>query len=66
MAARKRRDRGPKTQRRVDAAFREVSRNEPEAVKETRRTKGDAAAESQRRAIALRKARRRGARIPNR
>lgn len=66
MAARKKRSRGPKTQQRVRAAFREVSREEPEAVKRTRRKQGSAAAERQRKAIALDKARRRGARIPKR
>lgn len=45
-------------------AFREVNRNEPGAVKKTRKKKGKAAAERQRTAIALSKARRAGAGIP--
>ena len=55
-----------KTRRLVRNAFREVTRNEPKAVKRTRRKKGARAAKKQRIAIALRKARRRGARIPKR
>lgn len=65
MAAKKKRGRGPKTKQRVESAFREVHEDEPESVKRTRRKKGSAAAEKQRKAIALAKARRRGARIPN-
>jgi len=49
---------------RVAAAFREVNRDEPAAVKRTRRLRGAIAARRQKVAIALSKARRAGARIP--
>jgi len=48
-----------KSERRKRAAFREVNRNEPAIVKKTRRKKGKAAANRQKIAIALSKARRR-------
>jgi len=48
----------------VAAAFREVHKNTPEAVKKTIAKKGKAAGESQRKAIALSKARAAGASIP--
>jgi hypothetical protein len=53
-----------KTKKKVRAAFREVHRKEPKVVKKTRRKKGAKAARKQKVAIALAKARRRGARIP--
>ena len=48
-----------KSERRKRAASREVNRNEPAIVKKTRRKKGKTAAERQKLAIALSKARRR-------
>ena len=48
----------------LEAAFREVHADTPEAVKKTARKKGKAAAEKQRVAIALSKARAAGAKIP--
>lgn len=55
-----------KTRRLVRNAFREVARNEPRAVKRTRRKKGARAAKKQRIAIALSKARAKGAKIRKR
>ena len=52
-----------KTQRLKNTAFREVKRNEPKRVAQTRRKKGVKAAMRQRTAIALDKARKKGARI---
>ena len=46
-----------KSERRKRAAFREVNRKEPSVVKKTRRKKGKAAANRQKIAIALSKAR---------
>ena len=48
----------------TEKAFSEVERNEPKIVGETRRKKGKKAAEKQKIAIALSKARRRGVKIP--
>jgi len=48
----------------VARAFSEVKRNEPAIVGKTRRKKGAAAARRQKIAIALSKARRKGAKIP--
>ena len=48
-----------KSERRKRAAFREVNRKEPAIVKKTRRKTGGAAANRQKIAIALSKARRR-------
>ena len=50
----------------VEAAFHEVMHNEPAVVGKTRRKKGKAAARKQKVAIALSKARRRGAKVPKR
>ena len=52
-----------KTQRLKNTAFREVKRNEPKRVAQTRRKKGAKAARRQNIAIALDKARKKGARI---
>lgn len=49
---------------RVEAAFHEVAENEPSIVGKTRAKFGAARANRQRIAIALSKARKRGARIP--
>lgn len=54
----------PKSRKLTDAAFREVHENPPSRVTRTRKKKGKAAAEKQMRAIALSKARAKGARIP--
>jgi hypothetical protein len=48
----------------VEAAFSEVHKNTPKAVKKTTAKKGKAAGEKQRVAIALSKARAAGAKIP--
>ena len=48
----------------TEKAFREVEKNEPAIVGETRRKKGKAAAEKQKIAIALSKARRKNVKIP--
>lgn len=48
----------------IEAAFHEVEHNEPAIVGKTRRKKGAKAAERQKKAIALDKARRAGAHIP--
>lgn len=48
----------------IDAAFREVKGSPPARVKQTKRTRGKAAARKQAVAIALSKARKAGARIP--
>lgn len=53
-----------KSERLKKAAFHEVEQNEPAVVSKTRRKKGGAAAEAQKVAIALNKAREAGARIP--
>lgn len=53
-----------KTRKRIDRAMREVHRNPPERVQRTLRKKGPKAAKRQQVAIALSKARKRGARIP--
>lgn len=47
-----------KLRRSIEAAFREVNENEPAVVRRTRRKKGAAAAERQKRAIAFSKGRR--------
>lgn len=52
------------SQRKVKAAFREVKQNPPKQLAKTRRKKGAGAANKQRVAIALNKARAAGARIP--
>ena len=52
-----------KTRRLKDSAFRELKRNEPKRVAQTRRKKGAKAARRQNIAIALDKARKKGARI---
>lgn len=52
-----------KSERLKNRAFREVNRNEPARVGRTRRKKGAAVAKRQKVAIALDKARRKGARI---
>lgn len=51
---------------RMEEAFHEVHHDEPEIVGRTRRKKGAAAAEAQRTAVALSKARRAGVAIPRR
>lgn len=56
----------PTGRRKVEAAFREVHADEPGIVAKTRRKKGARAAERQRTAIALSKARQAGVRIPRR
>jgi len=48
----------------IREAFHEVKAKPPERVRQVRRTQGDKAAERMRRAIALDKARKNGARIP--
>lgn len=48
----------------IKRAFHEINKNEPTIVKKTRATKGAKAAQKQKVAIALNKARQRGARIP--
>lgn len=53
-----------RSKRKVEAAFREVKRDEPSVVAKTRRKKGAKAAEKQKIAIALDKARKAGAKIP--
>lgn len=53
-----------KTRTKIDAAFREVHGNVPSRVKQTKRKFGKERAELQKKAIALDKARRKGARIP--
>lgn len=53
-----------KSQRLKNAAFRSVRNDEPRRVARTRKERGAAAAERQLRAIALDKARAKGARIP--
>lgn len=53
-----------KSERAKRAAFSEVSANVPDSVKRTARTKGPKAAQRQKVAIALSKARKAGARIP--
>lgn len=53
-----------KSQRLTDQAFREVRLQEPARVTATRFYEGNEAAEKQLRAIALDKAREKGARIP--
>jgi hypothetical protein len=55
-----------KSQRKIAAAFREVNRNEPAIVAQTRRKKGTTAASKQKAAIALNKARASGAHVPHR
>lgn len=52
-----------KTARVLKSVGRELKKNEPAAVKRTRAKKGKAAAERQRKAILLSKARKRGARV---
>ena len=52
-----------KSRRKIDAAFREVKKNPPARVKRTKRKKGKEAARKQTIAIALSKARAKGARI---
>ena len=52
------------TERILAEEGRELKRDEPSIVTETRRKKGEKAALAQERAILLRKARKRGARIP--
>jgi len=54
----------PKTRKLLKQAFSEVKHNVPDVVKRTARKKGKAAAKRQMKAIALSKARRKGARIP--
>ncbi len=49
---------GKSVRQSVEAAFREVNRNEPKIVAKTRRKKGAKAAQKQKVAIALSKARR--------
>ncbi len=49
---------------RVERAFKEVKKNEPKIVGETRRKKGKKAAEKQKIAIALSKARRKNVKLP--
>jgi len=53
-----------KSQALTRAAFREVNKNPPARVKRTKRKKGAKAARKQATAIALSKARAKGARIP--
>ncbi|MGI0014039.1 MAG: hypothetical protein ACREBU_11440 [Nitrososphaera sp.] len=53
-----------KSERAKKRAFREVEQNEPSIVGKTRRKKGAKAAEKQKIAIALSKAREMGAKIP--
>lgn len=53
-----------KSEKLKNAAFREVKKNPPARVKRTQRKKGKSAAQKQKVAIALSKARARGARIP--
>ncbi len=48
----------------VQRAFKEVKKNEPKIVGETRRKKGKKAAEKQKIAIALSKARRKNVKLP--
>ncbi len=48
----------------VERAFKEVKKNEPKIVGETRRKKGKKAAEKQKIAIALSKARRKNVKLP--
>lgn len=55
-----------KTRQKVSRAFREVNKNVPGIVKHTARKYGAKRAKAQKKAIALDKARRRGARIPKR
>lgn len=55
-----------KTDRLKGEAFREVTGNVPSRVKQTKRTGGEKAARRQQVAIALNKARRKGAGIPKR
>lgn len=57
---------GKKGRRIVEESFHEVHADEPEIVAKTRRKQGAAAANRQRTAIALSKARQRGVRIPER
>lgn len=58
--------RNTKTQQKVSEAFREVHGQTPSRVKQAMRKQGKVAAERMRTAIALDKARRKGARIPRR
>lgn len=53
-----------KSRRITEKAFHEVKKDEPSVVAKTRRKKGAAAAEKQKIAIALSKARKAGAKIP--
>lgn len=55
-----------KSRKAINRAFREVHRNMPKSVFETFTSKGPEAAEKQRTAIALNKARQRGAKVPPR
>lgn len=48
----------PKLRQQIEAAFREVNADEPAIVGKTRRKKGEKAAQKQKTAIALSKARR--------
>jgi hypothetical protein len=64
MATKKPKRKPTKTRKILKSVGAELKKNEPDIVGKTRAKKGQEAAEAQREAILLSKARRRGARIP--